>query len=97
MLRVKGQLLMHGFNTEMREAEAYDEAQTYFLRAIEVAQQQEAKSLELRATISLSRMWQSQGKQAHAFGLLNEIYSWFNEGFDTPDLIAAKTLLEELS
>jgi class 3 adenylate cyclase/predicted ATPase len=97
MLRVKGQLLMHGFNSEMREAAAYDEAQTYFLRAIEVAQQQEAKSLELRATISLSRMWQSQGKQAHAFGLLNEIYSWFKEGFDTPDLIAAKTLLEELS
>lgn len=97
MLRVKGQLLMQGVKDKMREAADFNEAETLFLRAIKLAQQQVAKSLELRAATSLSRLWQSQGKKAEAFELLSKIYSWFEEGFGTPDLIAAKTLLEEMS
>lgn len=97
MLRVKGQLLMHGVKNELREAAVYDEAESYFLRAIEVAQKQDAKSLELRAAMSLSRMWQRQGKKSEAIRILSKIYNWFEEGFGTPDLKAAKLLLEELS
>ena len=59
--------------------------------------QQRAKTLELRAVMSLSRLWQSQGKQAQAKPMLAEIYGWFSEGFDTTDLKEARTLLEELS
>jgi len=62
-----------------------------------VAQHQQAKSLELRATISLARLWQRQGKRAAAHELLAPIYGWFTEGFDTADLQEAKALLEELS
>ena len=80
-----------------KETAVSDEAETYFRRAIDLARQQRGKSLELRSAISLSRMWQSHGKNREAFELLNDIYSWFEEGFDTPDLTAAKTLLEELS
>jgi len=97
IMRVKGHLLMQGLKDKTREAAVYDEAEASFLRAIKLAQQQDAKSLELRAAVSLSRLWQSQGKKAEAFGLLSEIYNWFEEGFDTPDLMAAKVLLEELS
>jgi len=88
---------MQGVKDKTREAAVYDEAETCFLRAIKLTQQQDAKSLELRAAVSLSRLWQSQGKKAEAFGLLSEIYNWFEEGFDTPDLMAAKVLIEELS
>jgi predicted ATPase len=77
------------------QAEA--EAEECFWRAIEIARQQQAKSLELRAAMSLSRLWQRQGKQAKARQLLAEVYGWFTEGFDTADLQEAKTLLEELS
>ena len=97
MLRVKGQLLLQGVKDKMPEAADFNEAETLFLRAIKLAQQQVAKSLELRAAISLSRLWQSQGKKAEAFELLSKTYSWFEEGFGTPDLIAAKTLLEEMA
>jgi predicted ATPase len=62
-------------------------------RALDVARRQEAKSLELRAAMSLSRLWQ-QGKRQEAHDLLAEVYAWFTEGFDTPDLQDAKTLLE---
>ncbi len=62
-----------------------------------MAQHQQAKSLELRATISLARLWQRQGKRAAAHELLAPIYGWFTEGFDTADLQEAKALLEELS
>ena len=61
-----------------------------------MARRQEAKSWELRAAISLSRLWQRQGKKAEARDLLAEIYGWFTEGFDTADLKEAKALLEEL-
>jgi predicted ATPase len=61
-----------------------------------VARRQQAKSLELRAVMSLSRLWQQQGKQKEAHDMLAEIYGWFTEGFDTKDLREAKALLEEL-
>jgi predicted ATPase len=72
------------------------EAEAYFHKAIEIARQQQAKSLELRAVMSLSRLWQQQGKKEDARRMLAEIYSWFTEGFDTADLKEAKALLEEL-
>jgi predicted ATPase len=73
------------------------EAEACFHNAIEVARRQQAKSLELRAAMSVSRLWQQQGKQAKARQLLAEIYGWFTEGFDTKDLQEAKVLLGELS
>jgi predicted ATPase len=73
------------------------EAEECFHKAIEVARQQQAKSLELCATTSLARLWQSQGKQQEAHHMLAEVYGWFTEGFDTKDLQEAKALLEELS
>jgi predicted ATPase/class 3 adenylate cyclase len=81
--------------SEVRSPEA--EAEECFLQAIEVARKQQAKSWELRAVMSLSRLWQQQSKQAEARHLLAEIYGWFTEGFDTKDLQEAKALLEELS
>jgi predicted ATPase len=66
-------------------------------RALDVARRQEAKSLELRAAMSLSRLWQQQGKRDEARELLAPIYTWFTEGFDTADLQEAKALLAELS
>ena len=77
--------------------EAVEEAEGYFLKAIEIAQRQQAKSLELRAVMSVSRLWQQQGKQKEAHELLSEIYGWFTEGFDTADLKDAQALLDELS
>ena len=73
------------------------EAEECFYKAIEIARKQQAKSLELRATVSLARLWQQQGKQHAARNTLSETYSWFTEGFDTKDLQEAKALLEELS
>jgi predicted ATPase len=73
------------------------EAEACFLKAIEIARQQSAKSLELRAVMSLARLWQHQGKKDEARQMLAEVYGWFTEGFDTKDLQEAKTLLEELS
>jgi predicted ATPase len=61
-----------------------------------VARRQEAKSWELRAATSLSRLWQHQGKRATAYNLLAPVYGWFMEGFDTADLQDAKALLEDL-
>jgi TOMM system kinase/cyclase fusion protein len=73
------------------------EAEACFQRALDIAHRQGAKSLGLRAAMSLSRLWQQQGKHAEARALLAPIYSWFTEGFDTADLQEAKALLEELS
>jgi predicted ATPase len=73
------------------------EAEGYFLKAIEIARKQQAKSLELRATMSLSRLWQQQSKKEEARQMLAEIYPWFTEGFDTKDLKEAKALLQELA
>jgi predicted ATPase len=76
---------------------AYREAEECFLRAIDIARQQYAKSWELRAVISLSRLWQKQGKKTVARQMLAEIYTWFSEGLDTADLKEAKTLLAKLT
>jgi predicted ATPase len=73
------------------------EAEACFQQALAVAQQQHAKSLELRAAMSLSRLWQAHGKGTAARQLLAEIYGWFTEGFDTADLQAGKALLAELT
>ena len=73
------------------------EAETWLRRALDVARRQEAKALELRAAMSLSRLWQQQGKQAEARVLLAPIYGWFTEGFDTADLQEAKMLLDALA
>ena len=72
------------------------EAEACWHQALAVARHQQAKSLELRAAISLSRLWQQQGKRDRAYNLLAPIHGWFTEGFDTADLQEAKTLLEEL-
>jgi len=73
-----------------------EEAEACFHKAIDIACQQQAKSLELRASTSLARLWQQQGKREEAHKLLSDIYGWFTEGFDTADLQEAKALLEEL-
>jgi predicted ATPase len=72
-------------------------AEACFLKAIDIARQQQAKSLELRATTSLARLWHQRGKTKQAHKMLSKIYNWFTEGFDTKDLQEAKALLEELS
>jgi predicted ATPase len=72
-------------------------AQAYFERALAVARQQQAKSWELRAAMSLARLWRDQGKVQQARELLAPVYGWFTEGFDTRDLKEAKALLEELA
>ena len=73
------------------------EVETWLQRALDVARRQEAKSLELRAAMSLSRLWHQQGKRKEAHDLLAEVYAWFTEGFGTADLQEAKALLEELA
>jgi predicted ATPase len=90
LYRIDGELmLIQGANET--------EVEKLFWKAIEVSRGQEAKSLELRAVMSLSRLWLKQGKWEEAFQILDEIYSQFTEGFDTPDLIEANALLEEIS
>ena len=71
-------------------------AEAYFERALAVARQQQAKSWELRAAMSIARLWRDQGKVQQARELLAPVYGWFTEGFDTRDLKEAKALLEEL-
>ena len=90
LYRLKGELLL------VCSAENYGEAETCFQQALTVARRQQARSLELRATMSLARLWQQQGKRLEARALLAPIYGWFTEGFDTADLQEAKVLLEEL-
>jgi predicted ATPase len=79
------------------EERALTEAEACFRRALEIARSQQAKSLELRAAMSLSQLWQRQGKRDEARQLLVPIYRWFTEGFDTTDLQEAKALLDEVS
>ena len=88
--RLKGQLLLQQSPDNAAEAESC------FRQAISIAQTQSAKSWELRASTSLARLWQSQGKRQEAHDLLAPVYGWFTEGFDTADLIDAKALLNEL-
>jgi predicted ATPase len=72
-------------------------AQGYFERALSVARSQQAKSWELRAAMSLARLWRAQGKPQQARELLAPVYGWFTEGFDTLDLKEAKALLEDFA
>jgi predicted ATPase len=109
LYRLKGTLTLQQFNvqgskfkvaniqslTPNPQAEA--EVEACFLKAIEIARRQQAKSWELRATTSLSQLWRSQGKKKEAHKILANIYNWFTEGFDTKDLQEAKALLAELS
>lgn len=89
--RLKGELLLL-----CRGQAANAEAEGYFQQAIDVARRQGARSLELRAVVSLSRLWQSSGKKEEARQILAETYGWFTEGFETLDLVEAKALLERL-
>ena len=72
-------------------------AEAYFERALTVARKQQAKSWELRAAMSMARLWRDQGKVQQARELLAPVYGWFTEGFDTRDLKEAKALLEEIA
>ena len=73
-----------------------EKAEAYFEHALAVARQQRAKSWELRAAMSMARLWRDQGKRDEGRELLAPVYGWFTEGFDTLDLKEAKTLLDEL-
>ena len=95
-----GEARLHWLRGEFLLALAADhdaEAETCFQQALAVARRQQAKSLELRAATSLSRLWQRQGKRAAARELLAPLYGWFTEGFDTADLQDARALLDELA
>jgi predicted ATPase len=88
--RIAGEIALKSSEPDVVKAEAY------FERALSVARQQQAKSWELRAAMSLARLWRDQGKVQQARELLAPVYGWFTEGFDTRDLKEAKALLEEL-
>jgi predicted ATPase len=88
---------LQGELTLARSAEQQAEAEACFRQALDIARRQQAKSLELRAAMSLTRLWQRQEKRAAARQILAEIYGWFTEGFDTGDLQEAKALLEALA
>jgi predicted ATPase len=91
LYRLKGALLLQYSSDNQAEAERC------FQHAIAIAQNQQAKSWELRAATSLARLWQQQGKRQDACDLLAPVYGWFTEGFDTADLQEAKALLEALA
>jgi len=97
LYRVKGELTLKQSGVQRLESRVQKEAEECFHQALDIACRQSAKSLELRAVMSLSRLWQQQGnKKNEACQMLAEIYSWFTEGFDTPDLQTARALLHEL-
>ena len=89
--RITGQIVLLSPEPDAAKAEVY------FERALAVARQQQAKSWELRAAMSLARLWRDQGKPQQARELLAPVYDWFTEGFDTRDLKEAKALLDELA
>jgi predicted ATPase len=89
--RVKGELLLMDTPDDPGNAEGW------FKQAIEIAQSQGAKSLELRAAVSLARLWQDRGKRSEARDILAPVFEWFTEGFDTPDLTEAKKVLAKLA
>ena len=88
--RLHGELILADDNSATKEAEKE------FQLAIDIARQQSAKSLELRAVMSQARLWATLGKADLAHTKLSEVYGWFSEGFDTADLVAAKQLLNDL-
>ncbi|MBI3798113.1 MAG: AAA family ATPase [Deltaproteobacteria bacterium] len=96
LYRLKGTLTLQS-KVPGPKSQVEEEAEGYFRKAIDIARRQQAKSLELRAAMSLARLWQQQGKKEEARRMLAEIYNWFTEGFDAADLQEAKVLLEELA
>ncbi|MDP6360430.1 MAG: hypothetical protein QF473_35285, partial [Planctomycetota bacterium] len=88
--RLEGELRL------LRDPASEHDAEDYFQQAIEQARSQQAKSLELRAAMSLGRLWRKQGKADQASELIAGVYNWFTEGLDTHDLKDAKMLLEQL-
>jgi hypothetical protein len=98
MMMVGGRGQSHSRRNHAAVARAVcGEAEAYFEQALAVSCQQQAKSFELRAVMSLARLWRDQGKLPQARELLAPVYGWFTEGFDTRDLKEAKALLEELT
>jgi predicted ATPase len=97
LYRLKGELTLAQSSVQSLESSIQKEAEACFCKAVEIARRQQAKSLELRAVMSLAKLWQRQGKPKEAHEMLAEIYGWFTEGFDTKDLQDAKALLDELS
>jgi predicted ATPase len=89
--RIAGEITLKSLKPDTAKAEAY------FERALEVARKQQTKSWELRAAMSMARLWRGQGKPQQARELLAPVYGWFTEGFDTLDLKEAKALLDELA
>jgi predicted ATPase len=96
LYRLKGELTLKS-RVQGSKSNVQEEAEGYFHKAGEVARRQQAKSLELRAAMSLARLWQQQGKKDEARQMLADIYGWFTEGFDTADLKEAKALLDSLA
>jgi predicted ATPase len=88
--RIAGEIVLKSRTPDATEAE------DYFDRALAIARQQQAKSWELRAAMSMARLWRDQGKPKEAHELLAPVYGWFTEGFDTRDLKEAKALLDHL-
>ena len=88
LCRLRGELLRLSFEEP--------DCEVWFQRSLDVCRHQGAKSLELRAAMSMARLWRDQGKVSEARELLAPVYGWFTEGFDTRDLIEAKALLEGL-
>jgi predicted ATPase len=101
LYRLKGELTLQKLSVLSCQSQpltpSTQEAEACFRKAIEISQRQQAKSLELRAVMSLSRLWQQQGKQKQAHKVLSEIYNRFTEGFDTKDLQEAKGLIDSLA
>jgi len=109
LYRLKGQLTLQEFQVPSSRVQVPDprplapdphaeaEAEACFHQALTIARRQKAKLFELRAVMSLSRLWQQQGKKKAARQMLAKIYGWFTEGFDIADLKATKVLLEELA
>ena len=107
LYRIKGELMLQQLSVASSQFSGADprpltpdpqgQAEACLRQAIEIARRQQARSLELRATTSLARLWQQQGKQHEAHTMLFDSYNWFTEGFDIKDLQEAKTLLAELA
>ena len=97
LYRLQGELTLAQTSVQGLASRPQQAAEECFQQAIEVARRQSAKSLELRAVMSLARLWQQQGKATEARELLAPVYDWFTEGFDTADLKDARILLDELS
>jgi class 3 adenylate cyclase/predicted ATPase len=97
LYRRKGELTLKRLRVQGAGSRGQEETEVCFQQAVAIARRQSAKSLELRAAMSLARLWQQQGKKDAARQLLVEVYGWFTEGFDTADLKEAKALLDELT